>query len=125
MSKKSSLAVLVLSVGLLSACFGGIGTAGARASTTTSSTTPAGASPLGQYRVISYEPRNSGNGSTGLSTDLWAAYGSTPVAADLALIRSTGANAVRVFIGTGDTGAGGADPAEAGGQKTHAQDEDG
>lgn len=66
-------------------------------------TTP-GASPLGDYRLVSYVPEGSEAGTAGLSTDLWADYSAASVASDLSLIEGMGANAVRVFISTGDTG---------------------
>lgn len=62
-------------------------------------------SPLGADAVVTYVPQGSGDGTAGLSSDLWATYDQAQVSADLGLIEGMGANAVRVFIGTGDTGA--------------------
>ena len=59
---------------------------------------------LGTIRTIAYQPVGARGGSVGLSYDLWATYNPTQVQSDLALIKGTGANAVRVFISTGDTG---------------------
>lgn len=64
-----------------------------------------GTASLGAFRVVSYTPPGSRNGSTGLSYDLWGSYNAAQVQADLALIAGMGANAVRVFVSTGDTGA--------------------
>lgn len=74
-------------------------TAAPAAATTSPSTTP-----LAQYRVISYTPSDSKSGSTGLSYDLWGSFNAPQIQSDLALIRGLGADAVRIFISTGDTG---------------------
>jgi hypothetical protein len=77
-----------------------------RSTTAATTTAPASGTPtLGSYRLVSYTPTTSQSGTTGLAKDLWGSYDPTQVRSDLSLLRGMGADAVRVFVSTGDTGA--------------------
>lgn len=59
---------------------------------------------LGRYRVVAYTPVTSRSGPETLADDLWGSYRAAQVQSDLSLIQHMGADAVRVFVSTGDTG---------------------
>jgi hypothetical protein len=77
----------------------------ARATQRPLTVTDQGGPSLGSFRVISYLPTTSRSGSTSLANDLWGTYNHATVQSGLSLISGMGANAVRVFVSTGDTGA--------------------
>lgn len=74
--------------------------------TVTAGATPAAPASLGSYRLVSYMPDTAQSGTAGLAEDLWGSYDPSRVQSDLSLLQGLGADAVRVFVSTGDTGAG-------------------
>jgi hypothetical protein len=53
---------------------------------------------------VSYEPTTQVSGPQTFAEDLWGTYNDAQVQSDLSLLSGMGANAVRIFVSTGDTG---------------------
>lgn len=99
----AALGVLGGFAGLAGPSFASTRTTKTSSATVTAVPAPAPAT-LGSYRLVSYTAVTSQSGTTGLAKDIWGSYNQAQIQSDLSLIRGMGANAVRVFIGTGDTG---------------------